>query len=266
MPGPMPERGSILLIHGAWQGAWVWQALVPELQAAGADPVALDLPGNGADGRDPAEVRFEDHVTHARAALLSADGPVQIVAHSGGGVLATQLAEDHPERVAQIVYVAGMMLPSGVTFPEFTAPLVATDPAYLGIAAHLEEAPGASVVPEAAAVEVFYHDVDPGLAAEAAQRLTPQGDGVRAPRVRWTEARAGSVPRAYLRCAGDRSVLPAVQDAMLAARPGARVVRLTCGHAPMLAAPDALRAALLDLLFGAGEPAQASANAPGGMA
>ena len=245
----MPEpRGTALLIHGAWQGAWVWESQLAALEAAGWRPVALDLPGNGVDGRAPGDVRFEDHVAHAAAALEAAEGPVAVIAHSGGGVLATQLAEDHPERIAQVIYVCGMMLPSGVTFPDFVAPFVEVDPAAIGITARLTQVPGGTSVPPEAAREIFYHDAAPDAAAAAAARLTPQGDDVRAPRVRFTEARAGRVPRGYIRCGADRSVLPAVQDAMCAARPGARRVLLPCGHAPMLAAPDALSAAIAELL------------------
>ena len=41
----------VLLIHGAWQGRWVWDRLVPLLQAAGLKTHPVDLPGNGADHR-----------------------------------------------------------------------------------------------------------------------------------------------------------------------------------------------------------------------
>ncbi len=242
----MPER--VVLLHGAWQGSWVWESQTGPLEAAGWRCDALDLPGNGVDGQAPEEVRWADHVAHAAAAVEAAPGPVRIVAHSGAGVLATALAEAMPERVAQVIYVCGMMLPSGVTFPEFVAPFVARDATAAGITAHLVRSDGRSAVPEAAAREIFYHDVGPGAARAAAARLTPQGAAVQAPRVNFTDARAGRVPRGYVRCGGDRSVVPAVQDAMCAARPGAGLRRLDCGHAPMLAAPGALAAALLDLL------------------
>jgi pimeloyl-ACP methyl ester carboxylesterase len=193
-------------------------------------------------------VTFDDHVAHVGAAILDAAGPVRIVAHSGAGVLATRLAEDHSDRIALIVHVCGMMLPSGMTFPEFTAPFVAADPAANGIVPHLLDAPGGSRVPADAAMAIFYHDCPPAAARAAAARLTVQGTAVRAPRVTFTEARSGRVPRGYVRCGADRSILPAVQDAMCAARPGARTVRLETGHAPMLADPPALIGALRDLL------------------
>jgi pimeloyl-ACP methyl ester carboxylesterase len=40
------------------------------------------------------------------------------VGHSGGGLTASQVAELVPERVAALVYLVGMMLPSGMTFAD----------------------------------------------------------------------------------------------------------------------------------------------------
>ncbi len=242
----MPE--TVILLHGAWQGAWVWDGLAPALTAAGWAPVAPDLPGNGADGRAPGQVTFQDHIAHVQTLIQGADAPVWIVAHSGAGVLATALAEAHPDRIAGIVAICAMLLPSGVTFPEFTAPFVAADPAAQGIVPWLEEAPGGTRVPTDFAHTIFYHDAPEDAARTAAARLTVQGHAVRAPRVDWTPDRAGRVPVGYIRCGADRSVVPAVQDAMCAARSVTRVIPLPTGHAPMLADPARLAKATLDLM------------------
>jgi pimeloyl-ACP methyl ester carboxylesterase len=52
----MPD--PVILLHGAWQGASVWNGLTPVLSAAGWAPAAPELPGNGADGRDPGDITF----------------------------------------------------------------------------------------------------------------------------------------------------------------------------------------------------------------
>ena len=52
-----PANGAtFVLIHGAWQGAWAWQRVVPLLEAEGHRAVAVDLPGNGADDTPPGDV------------------------------------------------------------------------------------------------------------------------------------------------------------------------------------------------------------------
>jgi len=246
----MPD--TVILLHGAWQGSWVWHGLAPALASAGWAPLTPDLPGNGADGRDPGAVTFDDHIAHVQTLILSSDAPVRLVAHSGAGVLATALAERCPERISGIVAICAMLLPSGVTFPEFSAPFVATDPAARGITPWLQDAPGGTRVPPDAARTIFYHDAPKDAALTAASRLTVQGHAVRAPRVTWTVGRAGRVPTGYIRCGADRSVLPAVQDAMCATRPIARTIALPTGHAPMLADPRRLAQATLDLLGASG--------------
>ena len=42
----MPPR-PILLVHGAWHGAWCWAALQAELDRRGVASWAVDLPGHG---------------------------------------------------------------------------------------------------------------------------------------------------------------------------------------------------------------------------
>ena len=48
------ENAAFVLVHGAWHGHHTWDALVPELEAAGHSVVAFDLPGACANG-PPAE-------------------------------------------------------------------------------------------------------------------------------------------------------------------------------------------------------------------
>ena len=60
----MSEFDPVVLIHGAWQGSWVWARFTPYLEAAGLVGHAVDLPGNGADGSGPAGVTFESCLQH----------------------------------------------------------------------------------------------------------------------------------------------------------------------------------------------------------
>ncbi|MGI9210120.1 MAG: alpha/beta fold hydrolase, partial [Rhodococcus sp. (in: high G+C Gram-positive bacteria)] len=104
----------VVLVHGAWAGSWVWDTVTEPLTAAGHTPHALSLPGVGrwAD-RD---VTLDDVAGHVAEYVAGLEGTVFVVGHSGGGIVATQVAEMMPDRVAGVAYVAGMMLPSGVDF------------------------------------------------------------------------------------------------------------------------------------------------------
>ena len=124
---------DIVLIHGAWAGSWVWDSLQDGLRSAGHRPHALDLPGNGSDTTPLAEVSLQRYVEHVGALIETLPGPIQLVAHSGGGITATALAERYAERIAGVAYVAGMMLPSGMGFGELCAELARDFPEVSGI-------------------------------------------------------------------------------------------------------------------------------------
>jgi pimeloyl-ACP methyl ester carboxylesterase len=174
-PVRTPAAG-MLLIHGAWQGSWAWDAWLPELAARGWTVRAVDLPGNGANPSGDAglEVSLQTYVGALTEALAGFDGPVVVVAHSGAGVPASQLAEALPERVACLVYVAGMMLPSGMGYAELVDASAADVPNAGGIAPYLQwrDEGAATIVPPEAALEIFLHDRPPEAARQAALKLT----------------------------------------------------------------------------------------------
>ncbi|TBV09642.1 alpha/beta fold hydrolase [Stutzerimonas kirkiae] len=234
----------IVLIHGAWAGSWVWEPLLPALRAAGFEPHAVDLPGNR--GELPfAAVSLERYRGHVLAVLESLDGPAHLVAHSGGGVTATAVAEAAAERIASVTYIAGMMLPSGMGFGQLCAQLAAEGADVAGIGPYLEVLPGASRVPPAAAREIFLGDVADEAAWHAARCMVAQPDGGRDIVADWSAERFGRLPRLYVEALDDRSVTLPAQRRMQELTPGAQRLSLACGHVPQLAAPDALLEGLL---------------------
>ena len=226
---------NLLLIHGAWQGSWAWDALIPYLSASGWVIHAIDLPENGQPGAPPGPASLDSYVAHCAATMPA--GAI-VIAHSGAGVIASQLAESHPDRVACIVYVTGMMLPSGVGFAEVTARV----PNSQGISPFLTWSPDRlfSSVPPQAALDIFLHDCPPEAAQAAAASLTPQRETARALRATLTPERFGRVPRIYIEATQDRSVVPAVQRRMQELVPGARRLSIDTGHVPQLSRPAEL--------------------------
>lgn len=244
---------DIVLIHGAWQGSWAFDAWRPLLETAGWRVHCVDLPGNGhtpASAQRPATLAgYTDHVCEVLAALHR---PAVVLGHSGGGIVASQVAEALPDQVAALVYLAGMMLPGGMAYSDLIAQARADDPdwVYRGIAPHLRwSADGAhSEVDRDGALETFLHDCPPDAARAAAALLTPQPESGRAMANELSAQRFGRVPRVYVGCRNDRSVPWALQQRMQRLLPPQASVALDCGHVPQLACPGALTQALLPAL------------------
>jgi pimeloyl-ACP methyl ester carboxylesterase len=245
---------NIVLIHGAWQGSWAFAAWWPALRAAGWNPLAVDLPGNDASPDAAADAHLAGYTRHVLEVLHALDGPAVVVGHSGGGMTASQVAEAAPERVSALVYLAGMMLPTGVGYGDVVAQCQALDPDfhYEGIGPHLlwNADHSRSRVPAQAALDVFLHDCPPDAARDAASRLCEQPESGRDMRNTLSAGRFGQVPRVYVECRQDRSVTLPVQRRMQALTPGAHCISLDCGHVPQLACPQALTEALLPVLDG----------------
>jgi pimeloyl-ACP methyl ester carboxylesterase len=109
---------------------------------------------------------------------------------SGGGVIASAVAERFPERVRRIAYVAGMMLPDGASYADIVTELKDSHPNAAGIAPHLLRSPDrlTSRVPVQTALTYFFHDCPSAEAIAAAHRLTPQPEPGRAVRPRLKSA------------------------------------------------------------------------------
>lgn len=236
------NRPTLVLLHGNWAGRWVWEPVLPALRARGFDPVAVDLPTH----TDPeSESTVAGHVARVRAAVADRDGPVHLVGHSGGGLTVTAAAEALTERLAGLVYVAGIMVPSGVGFDSLRAELDLAEED-LGVGPHLEPALGGAgtVVPTDVAVALLFHRAPAAAAVAAARRLSPQWNVGLDLAPQWTEERFGTLRRLYVETVHDRDLPLGLQRHMQRRSPGAEVVTLDADHAPQLSAPGELVDAL----------------------
>jgi pimeloyl-ACP methyl ester carboxylesterase len=93
---------TFALVHGAWHGAWSWDRVVPELEAAGHSVVAADL---------PCEDLSAGCGEYAQLVLGSiADRPdddVVLVGHSAGGLTLPVVAAAMP--VTRMVFVSALL-------------------------------------------------------------------------------------------------------------------------------------------------------------
>jgi pimeloyl-ACP methyl ester carboxylesterase len=233
---------SYVLVHGAWHGAWCWDEVVPLLEAAGHDVVAVDLPGHGGDATPLAGLTQAEYGRRVADAVEAAGEPVFLVGHSMGGMAITQAAEYVPDRIAALVYLCAFLPGPGGSL---LALADGDDAARVIPNLEVDEAAGVCTVAESAHVECFYEECDPEDAAAASARLTPESLAAFATPVSVTEERAGSVRRIYVECVRDHAIGIAKQREMWAAQPCERVETIDTDHSPFLSRPEELAAHLL---------------------
>ncbi len=233
-----------VLIHGAGYGAWCWHKTVAALQDAGEQATAIDLPGAGIDPTPLDRVSLATYTTHIGEALKKIDGQVVLVGHSLGGVAITQAAEHYPHLISGLIYVTAYLPNSGES-----AYLASLDlPADISMTGVEYSADGSLVHFKLDELEdVFYHDCPGADIVLAKACLKPLPVGISIEPVTTTPEKWGSVPRSYIICANDRSLVPANQKKMIEKVGCRQVAEIATGHSPFFAAPAELASLLVSL-------------------
>jgi len=219
-------RPAILFVHGAWHGAWCWEPLRQILETRGWTTTAVDLPTMHAP--DKAALGMAADAEAVRAAIDASDGDVVVVAHSYGGIPATQGAG--AGKVTHIVYISAFVLEQGESLSSAAGD---GQPDWW----YVEDGLAIAGTDARPVQSLFYADVPAAEADAAAARLTSQSP--RAYRDQVTATAWRGRPTTYIITEQDAVIPVAVQEA-LAARAGANTVRLATSHSPFLSRPAAV--------------------------
>jgi pimeloyl-ACP methyl ester carboxylesterase len=106
---------SIVLVHGAYQGGWIWQRVTAPLTAAGHRVFAPTLDGCG-ERRHAlrAGITTESHAGEIAELLFFEDlRDVVLVGTSSGGMVVCKIAELARERIGRLVLVDALALLDG---------------------------------------------------------------------------------------------------------------------------------------------------------
>jgi pimeloyl-ACP methyl ester carboxylesterase len=228
----------ILLVHGAWHGAWCWDRLLPALTAEGFTPHTIDLPGHG---ENAAETQTLANYAKAVAAKLNTlPGPAVLLGHSMGGQVISAAAERAPERITTLIYLCAFMNRTGESIFGRAA---GDDVTLLGPLLQ-PQADGRLTVADEGVKQAFYADCSDADIAFAKARLVPQSPEPFAAELAVTDENYGRLRRAYIVCENDRAIGAPKQREMIADTPVASEIALNTSHSPFFSAPSELAAAI----------------------
>jgi pimeloyl-ACP methyl ester carboxylesterase len=213
---------KVVLVHGAWHGAWCWERVVDELDALGVSSDAVELPLTGlADDASTARAAIE-------AAIADAGPGVVVVGHSYGGIVISEAAAGI-DGVGRLVYLAAFMTDED---DDELSIMTAHGSPVLGAVVAVD---GGAGIDPAQARALFYGDSDDATVAAVIPKLRPMrgsGNGLtRAPA--WK-----AVPSTYVVCTEDGALPPAAQREM--ATRADVVVEWPTDHSPFLTRPGEL--------------------------
>ncbi len=225
----MTSVQHVVLVHGAWHGAWCFGALQTELDRRGIPSLAVDLPGHGASPLPLTDFYGDAQCVADVLSSLSARGidNVVLVGHSYGGAVITQAATINPN-VSHLVYLAAFAPESGQSVMSQLLAMPRHDTALGG--AMVVGIDGNSTINPEFAQESFYGSCDDELIAASIARLSPQ------PMATMTQEITGSpretISSTYVLCLQDQAVHPEHQKIM--AQLCDNVITLDTDHSPFV--------------------------------
>jgi pimeloyl-ACP methyl ester carboxylesterase len=226
---------TFVLIHGAYQGGWIWKPVVAKLAAAGHRVLAPSLDGCAErKGQVRAGITTESHAAEIADLLFYEDlSEVVLVGTSTGGMVMAAAAEKARDRVARLVFADALALLDGEALPDIVKRPTAVNTA-------LTSGPSRQDFETR-----LFADLDPKTRAWAIERCTQHPIATMQAPVRlerfWDQPWNASViwckrstnpPQAHQRRAADRLK--------------ARWHELDTGHYPMLSEPAALARLIME--------------------
>ena len=220
---------TYVLLHGAYQGGWIWQRVTPHLRAAGHTVFAPSLDGCG-ERRHAlrAGIDTESQAAEIAELLFFEDlRDVVLVGTSCGGMVAARVAETARERIGRIVLADALALFNGEAVSDHVKRPTA-------VTTDLATGPSR----EDAANRMFV-SLDAATKEWALARYTPHPVAAMAQPVKLNSFWQQTWDASVIWCR--QSVNPPVAHQKRAAETlKARWYELDTGHYPMLTEPEAL--------------------------
>ncbi len=237
------EKPTVILVHGAFSNGFVWGHVAGKLRAAGHNVVTLDLPGRPGAPMAPDQVSLDLYRDTVVDALNQADRPAILVGHSFAGIVIAAAAEQAPEKIKTLVFVAAYLPQAG----DSLLSLAQQDPdAKIGPSLTIDKEKGIAVVDYAARAELFANDGPAPLKEKLPDLILDEPAGPLVTAVQITDARFGQVDRIYVHTALDQVISPALQAKMVSRTPVRRAVTLQTGHLPFLTDSEGMANAIAD--------------------
>jgi pimeloyl-ACP methyl ester carboxylesterase len=209
--------GEVVLVHGAWHGAWCWEGVIAELRRLDLAVTAVELPLAGL-AEDAATARV----------VIDATGPGSVVVgHSYGGAVISEAAVG-VQSVTRLIYLAAFL-----TEPDEDMGALMTGS--LLTQSLIVDGSGVRVDP-AVAAQLFYGDSNPDIGAAMVAKLRPMA--IAAPASSTNQPAWRTIPSTYVVCTNDQA-LPVGSQRRMAARADL-VVEWPTDHSPFVTRPAAI--------------------------
>jgi pimeloyl-ACP methyl ester carboxylesterase len=226
---------TYVLLHGAYQGGWIWGPTAAQLRAAGHLVYAPSLDGCGERKHQlRPDITTESHAVEIAELMFYENlHDVVLTSTSAGGMVLCRAAEMARERIGRLVFVDALALMNGERVAEIVSrptPRVTT---------------ALSVAPSRADAETrSFADLEPDLREFALARYTPHPIAAMEEPVSLKSFWTIPWQAAVIRCRRAANP-PEAHQRRTAEKLGGKYIEIDAGHYPMLSHPEVLAPLLL---------------------
>ena len=222
-----------ILVHGAWHGSWCWHKIARHIENSGHKAITPDLLGHHGHHQNFKDISLADYVAHIEKIIGSIPQPVILAGHSMAGVAISQVAENIPHKISQLIYISGFVPQNGGSLADEEKKALIPS---VGLEVAINQEKGYISLPSPARIrELFYakcsdEDIHYSLSRLQKQPLRPFLDTISI-----SETCYGRVPKLYIECLQDKAVNIEDQRRM---HSGIRcnVLSLNTDHSPFFSA------------------------------
>jgi len=236
------NSATIVLVHGAWSDATAWLGVEPLLRAQGHEVISVNLPGHGSDATSFATISLQTYVDAVKNVIGDRKNVV-LVGHSMAGIVISQVAEEIPGQIKELVYLAAYLPKNG----ESLLSLAKQDAdSHIGKYLQIDQATGSANVAKDGVIDVFAADAPTQVGEYIANNIKAEPLAPLATPVTLSNEKFGSVKKVYIHTTNDHAVSFSLQKTMVKNNGHvSKEYSLSSSHTPFVSMPDKLADVLL---------------------
>lgn len=233
---------TYVLVHGAWQAPYAWDAVKADLTKEGNKVIVVELPGHGSDKTAPHLLSLDVYRDKVIDAIAKADSNVILVGHSMGGMVITSVAEKIPNKISKLVYIGAFLPASGQSLGD----LAMTDAgSKLGPLIIPSQDQLTLDVKRDSLTYLFIGDGSDADKQNVLNNYRAEPAIPFAGKITLTKENFGSVNKVYIKTLQDIVISPGLQDRMIAAAGISTIYTINTSHSPFLSKPHEISALLI---------------------
>lgn len=224
---------NIVLVHGAWSDGSAWNTVIPFLKAKGYNVTVVNLPGHGNDGTPFSEITLQSYVDVVKKAIGDNE-QVTLVGHSMAGIVISRVAEEIPNNIKGLVYLAAYLPKNGQSLLDLAKMDAGS---HVGKHLKIDEKSASAIIAKEGVIDVFFADAPADTQQKLADGVKPDPLMPFVTPVTLTEGNYGVVEKIYIYTTNDHAVSYPAQQAMVKNTKVKKEYILESSHTPFISMP-----------------------------